>query len=127
MRHESKLKSALLRELHTQLPRFVIIRHADYMTSGIPDFSLTYNITSWWEMKHGIPHFDSEGIQELTCRRLEIAGFCRYIIYLENSRGDQKRTLIVKPRDIKTITPEVECVGHNHRFVVDYIRKVHNV
>lgn len=126
MRQESVLKSRLVDAIKKTMPGCVLIRHEDVRTSGIPDFSLTgYMRTSWWEVKHGTPKFDSTGIQELTMLRLAGAGFARYIIYDENKVGQNKRTLIVHPKHLKDLEPEVWCVGHDHRFIVEYITSVH--
>jgi hypothetical protein len=126
--HESDLKSPLVRELRHTLPYFVIQRHEDVRTCGIPDLSVTgHKKTTWWEIKNAIPDYPSYGLQELTCQRLEAHGYCRYIIYWEV--GGQKRTLIVSPARLKVPkafdTPEAECPGHDHKWVTQFIERVH--
>ncbi|MCR4301824.1 MAG: hypothetical protein NUV51_09460 [Sulfuricaulis sp.] len=126
MKQESLLKSALVRTLKEQLPGFIVLRHEDVRTSGIPDISVTGGgRTSWIEVKHATPHLETRGIQELTCLRLAGAGFCRYLVYQENKRGNGKRTLIVHPKHIGDMLPETFCVGYDHRWVAEYLRKIH--
>lgn len=126
MRQESTLKSKLMEHIRLHMHGFVALRHEDIRTSGIPDVSLTgYGKTSWIEVKHGCPNFDSEGIQELTMLRLSAAGYARYVIYIEDKDGENKRTLIVHPKGIKTLDTEQWCIGHDHRWVVEWFRKRH--
>lgn len=125
-KREAALKSALMQVIKQQLPGFVALRHEDVRTSGIPDLSLDGNgWSSWWEIKHATPHVSSIGIQELTCLRLAAANYCRYIIYYENKLGVAKRTLIVHPKHLHTLLPEAFTEGHNHRFVVEFMKKMH--
>jgi hypothetical protein len=127
MRNESKLKSSLMDIIRTQLPGFVAIRHEDVRRSGIPDLSLTgHGKVSWVEIKHGDPHFDSEGIQELTMLRLAVAGYARYLIYMEDKDGGNKRTMIVHPKKLGTLEPEAECKGHDHRWVTEFFKRRHS-
>jgi hypothetical protein len=108
------------------LPGFVAIRHEDVRRSGIPDLSLTgHGKDSWLEIKHGDPDFDSEGIQELTMLRLAAAGYARYLIYMEDKDGGNKRTLIVHPKHLGDLEPEAGCMGHDHRWVVEFLRERH--
>jgi hypothetical protein len=128
MEDESKLKSKLMLRVKERLPGFVALRHEDVRSSGHPDISMTgFARTSWWEAKHGTPDFESQGIQELTMRRLAAAGYARYIVW-EERRGI-RRTLIVHPKHIGTdpLIAEASCVGFDHDFVIDCIRKAHNV
>lgn len=126
MRDESGLRSALMREVKLVLPGFTALRHEDVRTSGIPDLSLTgLKRTTWWEFKHGTPDFDSTDIQELTMLRLAAAGYARYVIWHEK-RGI-KRTLVVHPKHLGDLTPEVWCVGFDHRFIVEFMRSAHRI
>ena len=125
-RQESPLKSKLMEHIKLHMKDFVAMRHEDIRTSGIPDLSLTgYGKTTWWEVKHGTPNFDSRGIQELTMLRLAGAGYARYLIYIEDADGNNKRTLIVHPKHIGDMEAEAWCIGHNHRWVIEFFRKVH--
>ena len=126
IKDESGLKSALMRQIKIGLPGFVALRHEDVRTSGIPDLSLTrYGRTSWWEFKHAAPNFVSSGIQELTMLRLATAGRAWYVVWHEY--GSLKETLIVRPKNLKALTPEASCMKFNHLFVIEFMRKVHGV
>lgn len=126
MHDESGLKAALLKEMRLQLPGFVIQAHADGLRSGVPDWSVDGNgRTSWLEFKHATPDFSSRGIQELTMLRLAAASYARYVVWWENAQGTGKRTLIVHPKNLKDLVPEAWCVGHNHRWLVEWIRARH--
>lgn len=127
MRQETNLKSKLMEQIKLHMRGFVALRHEDIRTSGIPDISLTgYNRGGWIEVKHGCPDFDSEGIQELTMLRLAAAGFyAYYLIYLEDKDGESKRTLIVHPKNLKSLDAEAWCVGHDHRWVVEWFKEKH--
>lgn len=123
---ESGLKSALMREIKLSMPGAVALRHEDVRTAGIPDLSLTWRgKTSWWECKHATPDFAGTGIQKLTMLRLAGAGYARYIVWHEHKDETCKQTMIVCPRNIGTLTTEFACVGYNHRFIVECMRKAH--
>lgn len=126
MHDESGLKSALLKQMKLVVPGFVVLGHRDGVTSGVPDWSVTgEGRTTWIEFKHAAPNFKSTGIQELTMMRLAGAGYARYVVW-EEKRG-VKRTLIVHPKDLKDLTPEAWCVGFDHRWLAEQIRKAHGV
>ena len=125
-RIESDLKSAFFKEQKKKLLGFVVIRHEDIRTGGTPDLSVTgLGRTTWYEFKHCTPQCSKHQLQELICERLAAAGFCRYVVYWE--KGLFKRTMIVHPRNITSLIPEVSVVGFNHQFVIDYIRQVHTL
>ena len=126
MRNESALKSAFMKEIKASLPGFVALRHEDVRTAGIPDLSLTgCGKTSWWEFKHSVNGFDSTGIQELTMLRLSAAGFARYVIF-EDKRGI-KRTLVLHPKHLSDLVAEAWCVGFDMRWLVEQVRKAHDL
>lgn len=91
--------------------------------------------TTLWECKHGTPGFDSPGDQELMCMRLARVVYCRYVLWLENPDGSNKTTLIVHPRVIAERKSkrdrhwmddaEAFCVGHDMRWLVNYVRGIH--
>ena len=126
--NEAQLKGALIKEARILLPTsYVVIRHEDRFTHGLPDISVTGNrITSWWECKLANPNFSSKGIQELTMLRLMRSGFAFYIVWVYNEIG--RYTYIVNPNDIgKPITEWTHSVeGFDHKWLVEEIRKVHN-
>ena len=113
--------------LKEELPDAVCIRIEDKFKSGTPDLVVNHNKeSSWYEVKYADPEFDSEGIQELTMRRLDRSSFhARYIVY-DESLGT-KRVLIVHPRNIHRWSTHYELVikGFNHRGVAQYIQRVH--
>lgn len=123
-RREANLKQSLVEALRQHLRGAVVIRHEDRFTSGIPDVSVTLlGLTSWWECKHACPSIDSRGIQELTALRLAVAGYCRYLVWEE--KKDVKRTMILHPNQLAGMVPEAFCAGFDHRWVVEYVRRVH--
>ena len=120
---ESKLTTALLRELRAALLGAVVLKHNERSLSGVPDFSVTWNgRTSWWEVKYG-SRIISKGIQELTALRLAAAGQCRYIWFQE--RRGIRLTLILHPKRLDV--PESWCVGFDMKWLAEQIRKVHQV
>lgn len=130
-KRESPLKSALMQLAKTQLPRFELLRHEDVRSSGHPDLSATgLDYTSWWEFKHATPDFESNALQELTCRRLNANGFCRYVIWQENAIDAHQRTLIVNPeamsaREGWALQPEIWWMCFDHAKLLHYIKHVH--
>lgn len=121
-KQEARLKAALVKELRRQLPSFVVLQLA---TPGAPDRAVVGNgKTTYWEFKHGTPHFASPGNQELLCMRLNQEGFCRYVIWQEDRDGKNRRTLIALPQHIMPQT-ELSCEGFNHIWLVNQIRRVH--
>jgi hypothetical protein len=122
---EHKPMRDLLKTYRTESPGSVVIKHADRFTFGVPDMTVTENwMTSWWEVKHADPDFESQGIQELMALRLYTAGRnCHYIIYDENP----KSVLIVRPPDIKDWKTKsiAETLGHDHKWVVNFIKDYH--
>ena len=122
---ESQITSRLLKQLRDDLTGAVVFKHNDRITSGIPDFSVTCsNRTSWWECKLADPQFCGQGLQELMMLRLAAAGYARYVVW-EQRRG-LERTLIVHPKHIGDLMPEAWCVGFDHRWLVEQIRKAHS-
>lgn len=130
MKRESELKSSFFNELARRAPHAVV---QGFTTAGSPDRSITLNgRTSHWEFKHGTPEFDSPGLQLLICRRLEVQGHCRYIIWQETSDGAAPRTLIVRPHVVKDradwhVSPEAWHVGFDHRWLVTQVLAAHNL
>jgi len=126
VKREAQLKALLVAKVKELLPPFVVIAHTETFRAGVPDLSITGGgRTTWWECKHGTPGFASTGIQELTCLRLAIAGYCRYIIWSEAYDGTDKQTLIVHPRKLKDVEPELSFSSYNMTKLVDLIAKIH--
>jgi len=125
MKREAELKSKFAAELKRRAPEMVTLL---FSTAGAPDRMLIGNGTvSAWEFKHGTPRFLSPGIQELVCMRLAKHMHCRYVIWLESSRGEFPRTLIVHPEHVhdKTLTPEVEWAGYDIKSLVQHVLRIH--
>lgn len=128
-KQENILKEKCVAVLRQELPKYVVQVHQQVVGSGTPDLSIIgVGRTSWLEFKHATPDFESRGIQELQMLRLAAAGFARYIIWWEDGKSPHtQRTLIVHPRYLKDYATMFEdsCVGFNHRFLADYVRKIH--
>lgn len=123
--NEAILKGTLVDILRANLQGFVVIRHEDRFTHGIPDISVTGNkITTWWEVKYANPDFKSKGIQDLTLLRLHLAGYANFIIYKDKK---VKRVYIVPPNLITFSTADWPnyAEGFNHLWVVEEVRKLH--
>lgn len=121
---EATLKTALTSLLRKELTGAVIFSHTGAMTSGIPDISVTWRgKTSWFEVKWANPTIKSRGDQDLSLLRLAGQGNAWYIIY-EEKRG-VKRTGIVHPSAFQEGLDGEWCSNYNHRWVADFIQRVH--
>lgn len=122
---EKSLVESLVRIARRELKGFVVFKHADRFTHGVPDISSTGSgKTTWWEVKHADPTFDSPGIQELTMKRLDAAGYARYIIF----RQQPKMTFIVRPVDLANWDLDkniLSFVGFDLNAVVETMWKAH--
>ena len=133
---EGNLKAALMVAIREQLPNYTAFRIEDQTTSGIPDIAVTgFKRTSWIEAKYANPRIHSLGRQDLTMVRLAQTGHAFHVVYLQESNGSQ-RTLIVEPRYVihwrgdpndEWRFSRVWAVGFDHNFVVDAIRRVHEL
>jgi hypothetical protein len=125
---ENQLNQRMELRLKGLLPGYVIMKHNERAKSGWPDFSIVGNgACSQWEVKLADPTFDSPGIQELTCQRLAVAGYCRYIIF-DYRDALNPNTLILHPKDIKVWaanTHERFSVGLAFNMIADYIKTAH--
>jgi len=100
LKTEAELQQKLLERLDVRLPDAVVFKHADTLTSGIPDVSMTFNgYTSWWELKRSrTPKAPISGteLQRQNMRRLSLAsGQCAWYIVWEPTA-----TLIVHPSEV---------------------------
>jgi hypothetical protein len=112
---ESTLRAALVKKLR-EYKDWIVLRHEDHYTSGIPDISVTGNKkTSWWETKYQKNlSLINKGIQQYTLEQLSRFGYAYYIIYT--------------PEQVAVAEPSKEpkiFVGINHTEVVNYIRSIH--
>lgn len=113
---ESTVRATLVKKLR-QYKDWIVLRHEDHYTSGIPDISVTGNgITSWWETKYqkGFSLLN-KGIQQYTLEQLAKYGYAHYIIYTP------EQVAIVNP---SLSDPQI-FPGINHTEVVNFIRGVH--
>jgi hypothetical protein len=113
---EATVRASLVKRLR-QYKDWIVLRHEDHYTSGIPDISVTGNkITSWWETKYqrGFT-LENKGIQQYTLEQLAKHGHAHYIIYT--------------PEQVAVVKPSLEgpyiFAGINHAEVVKFIRAVH--
>src|SRR5687767_5806015 len=125
---ENDLNDRLRKKLELLLPSYLIMKHSDRAKSGWPDFSIVgRGVCSQWEVKLADPEFESPGIQELTCQRLAVLGYCRYIIFDYREPNDP-RTLIVHPLHIKEWVTQRErfSVGLAFKMIADAIQAAHS-
>lgn len=120
---EVTVRGTLLAFLRKELKKFVIIRHEDRFTKGIPDLSVTgEGKTSWWEIKLLNPRLISSSVQELTMIKLAEAGIAFYVLFDVKLR----ETRIVEPRHLRY--PEFAALvapGFNSHAVSRFIYDVH--
>jgi hypothetical protein len=125
-RNETKLTAKQMEAFRLKLPQWVFLRHQDVRASGHPDITSTgLKVTSWIEVKHGAPDFDSTGIQELTMLRLARQGHAWYLIFKEDADGENKCTLIVQPCNLMMLTPDVKLRGFDYAGVALWLEKTH--
>ncbi len=85
MKLERRYIRELVKVLATDLEDAVVLKHADQVTSGIPDLSVTWSgLTFWIEVKRGST-IEARGIQVLTATRLARQGHCFFVLYGEDS------------------------------------------
>jgi len=130
-KREGELKAGAMSEVRRLRPAYQILLLA---TAGGPDRVIVGDArTTFWEFKHGTPDFESQGNQELCCRRLAAQGaYCRYVIWQENADGFGQRTMIVHPdmiarREGSRVVPETFCTGFNHAWLARQILWAHRL
>src|SRR6266702_4491645 len=124
--NEAALKAELTKTARELLQGFVVLRHEDKSTYGIPDLSITGCWkTSWLEVKFANPDFNSKGIQDLTLRRLSHVGLAYYVVY-QIDKDKDKFVHIVHPRDLVDWVAKGEMrIGFDHLWVIEKIRESH--
>lgn len=124
---ENQLLAAFLTLARPVLERAdggVLFKHADALTTGVPDVSLTLNgRTSWWEWK--VDRGDGIGgteLQRLTMKRLAAAGTAYYVVYHVDGE-----TMIVRPQDVvrTEYEPWRRQEGIDHQYVMEFMRDQH--
>lgn len=80
---EVKLSGDLVRILREELYGSVVFKHADSLTAGIPDISVTFQgRTTWIETKVARPRVKDREIQRLRLKQLWLAGQnAYYVVY----------------------------------------------
>lgn len=128
--NEATLTRGLVKHLRASLPNSVIFKHADAVTAGIPDISVSwFGSVSWLEIKYVHPQLLDRGIQALTLKALARAnGSTWYVLFVE--RHGVKATQIVNPWDLDAVrqgqrAPFMSCHGHQFGLVEQLIRKTH--
>jgi hypothetical protein len=83
-KRENALKLQLHHTIEESYPELQSIVHQQVRGGGHPDMSLSgFKRTIWYEIKHATPYFESPGLQEWMCQRLEKTSRCRYIIFVD--------------------------------------------
>lgn len=109
----------------------IVFKIADRITLGIPDTIITLEgYTAFFEMKvirdgdlwnlKGL----GKGIQHNTCMKLSEQGICWYVVFVD--RKDDKRILLVEPRDIYIENPAWEVTGHDYKEFVKFMYLEHS-
>ena len=120
MKLERQYTRELKKVLAVDLENAVILKHADQVTSGIPDLSVTWNKlpTFWIEVKRGLT-IKARGIQVFTAIRLAKQGHCFFVLYGEDS------TSIFTPEQVKAKLPAVAIYpGTDHHAIAAYVRSL---
>lgn len=109
MRLEGQLTQELVRALRKKLPNSVVFKHADGITYGIPDISVTWlGSTTWLEVKRG--RVEGRIIQNRTLQNLEEQGNAFYILYVAS--GDIHMISPNYRRTLRTFKTHEEVTQH---------------
>lgn len=125
--NEADCKGSFVKALREALPHFVVFRHEDHFTHGLPDISVTGNgRTSWIEAKYANPSFKSKGIQNLNMRRLAKAGIAFYVVFWYNVKVG-KRTYVVSPENLDDPpeTWDIYVEGFDYKWLVEVVKQTH--
>lgn len=115
---EAPLSQGLVRDLR-QLPGSMVIKHADHLTCGVPDISVTWHgRTTWLEVKRvKNGRVIQRGLQHYTMRKMAQQGSAFYVYYTD------EETQVLDPETMEIL---VSCSGHNHELVVSFVRRMHS-
>jgi hypothetical protein len=126
--NEGQLNRALVKTLRTELgPEYVVFKHFDRVTAGVPDISVTgRHLVTWFEVKYLTRGLIARGQQRLMLERLGAADCAWYVLYVAPSE-QLKNTYIVHPRNVETFARDFVMMteGFTHRLTVDFIRGRH--
>jgi hypothetical protein len=117
---EGDFTGKLLKKYRTKRPNAVVLKIADRITLGVPDFAIIdFGYTSWWEAKvlrdrdawnlRGL----GKGIQHTNAMNIAEQGRCFYVVFVDCT--NDKSILLVDPRDVN-ITNPIETVD-DHDYV----------
>lgn len=124
--NEKRLVLDLVKLLRKDLPGSVIFKHADRVTAGIPDLSVTWHHrTTWLEVKYANPKIVDHGLQNFVMKQLAISGSAYYVVY----DHPEYRTLVVRPSEIEDglwkRLLQANAPGFDHGVVSWFIRNLH--
>jgi hypothetical protein len=120
-----------MRQLQTDLPDALPLRHEDLFTKGIPDLSISYaGHTSWWEVKYADPYCKTTKIQRYMCEQLNTRGFfCRYLIFRRGQADKWPRQIrVVQPQDFthwRKLGRTISTGAFDYGALVRSIQEVH--
>ena len=120
MKHESNYSSKLVEHLREHLGGSIVFKHADGMTSGIPDISVNWRKkTTWLEVKVGRGGaIKKDSLQDTNIKRLSsVMRSAFYVVYYELS------TEIMHPITEETLAASM--IPENHRLVEMFHRRAH--
>lgn len=117
---EVDLVRNLIDTLRKELAGAVVFKHADTMTAGIPDISVTWGgMTTWLEVKYQTGEaIGFRAAQDQMMIRLRLIGSAYYVLY-EDRRGTARATKILDPGEM---SPRFIVPGFNHKAIAEFIR-----
>jgi hypothetical protein len=116
--NEASVTSVLLSVLRHRLPGFVVLKHNDAKTAGIPDISVTgRGLTTWLEIKVG-ETIESRMMQQIMLQRLFVAsrGGAFYVLY----RSDG---VVISQPTFRDVSPSITVsqTRMDHQFVLQFL------
>lgn len=132
---ESYLIAELIRRLHLEFPRVVVLKHCDRFTAGIPDLSVsTGGYTTWLEVKLVRPRENLwdlvRELQLMRLRMLDVAthGRAWLLVYY----AAEALTEVWKPnaawhayKGTSAAPARKAPVRAHHDLIIDLIRETH--
>lgn len=124
--NEKTLLLKMVKQLNKDLPNATIFKHADRVTAGIPDVSVTWKrMTTWLEVKYANPDLHDRGMQNLVMKQLALSGSAWYVIYDQV----QEQTIIVRPGELEDgmwrKLLQCHAPGFDHKLVSWFVRRLH--
>jgi hypothetical protein len=117
---ESSVTDRLVSLLTERLFGCVVFKHFDQSTAGIPDVSVTWaRKTCWLELKYANPSYEIRKAQEVTMRRLGVAGLAFFVIF----RAHPKEVVVLRDHPEGPINQwAFKTSGHDYAALVEFIR-----